>query len=248
MAVEIVHHVRKPAQGGQFEAGVSDARGASALVNAARSVRVLNAMTEAEAQQLRVGDRRGYFRATDGKANYGQLGGHTWYHLVPIDLPNGDSVASVEASKMPSVFEDVTTANMMAVRVRAGAANTGAMRSPPTGSARPSPKNSTSISSRTRTNQDDRQDMDQQRRVEGRAPEGCPAQGAILCGSRRHDRLSCSTLVSKVGDKGGARRTCLLHCSTCSTPLGVEQVERGIARPAPPATATHFQGGACRYE
>ena len=75
MAVELVHHIRKPAQGGQPEAGVSDARGASAAVNAARSVRVLNAMSEAEAHQGRVADRRGYFRATDGKANYGPLGG-----------------------------------------------------------------------------------------------------------------------------------------------------------------------------
>ena len=120
MAVEIVHHVRKPAQGGQLEAGVSDARGASALVNAARSVRVLNAMTEAEAEKMGVGDRRGYFRATDGKANYGPVGGRAWYHLVPIDLPNGDNVATLEALKMPSVFEGVTTANMMAVRARAG--------------------------------------------------------------------------------------------------------------------------------
>jgi hypothetical protein len=119
MAVEIVHHVRKPAQGGQFEAGVSDARGASALVNAARSVRVLNAMSEAEAQQGRVVDRRGYFRATDGKANYGPLGGLEWYHLVPIDLANGDSVATVEAWKMPGTFEGVSTADMMKVRVMA---------------------------------------------------------------------------------------------------------------------------------
>jgi RecA-family ATPase len=100
MAVEIVHHVRKPAQGGQFEAGVSDARGASALVNAARSVRVLNPMTEAEAHQGRVGDRRGYFRASDGKANYGPLGGAEWYYIVPVELANGDSVATVEAWRM----------------------------------------------------------------------------------------------------------------------------------------------------
>jgi hypothetical protein len=117
MAVEIVHHIRKPAAGGQAESGVSDARGASALVNAARSVRVLNAMTEAEEQQGRVADRKSYFRAINGKANYAPLGGAEWYRLVPIDLANGDSVATVEAWKMPGPFEGVTTADLMRVRV-----------------------------------------------------------------------------------------------------------------------------------
>ncbi|MDB5637761.1 MAG: hypothetical protein JWP51_2669 [Bradyrhizobium sp.] len=119
MAVEIVHHVRKPPMGGQVETGVSDARGASALVNAARSVRILNAMSEVESQQGRVGDRRGYFRATDGKSNYQPLGAAEWFHLVPVDLPNGDSVATVERWKMPGVFEGVSTADMMRVRVMA---------------------------------------------------------------------------------------------------------------------------------
>jgi hypothetical protein len=123
MAVELMHHVRKPMAGGQTETGVSDARGASALVNAARSVRNLNAMTEAEAHQGRVGDRRGYFRANDGKANYGPLGGADWYCLVAVELPNGDSVATVDAWKMPSVFEGVTTHQMMKVRVMSAEAD-----------------------------------------------------------------------------------------------------------------------------
>ncbi|WP_441256200.1 AAA family ATPase [Bradyrhizobium sp. 482_C4_N1_1] len=119
MAVEIVHHIRKPVQGGQPEAGVSDTRGASAAVNAARSVRVLNPMSEAEAHQGRVGDRRAYFHATGGKANYGPLGGADWYRLVPVDLSNGDNVATVEAWTMPGLFEGVTTADMMRVRLMA---------------------------------------------------------------------------------------------------------------------------------
>jgi hypothetical protein len=123
MAVELIHHVRKPMTGGQTETGVSDARGASALVNAARAVRNLNAMTEAEAHQGRVGDRRGYFRANDGKSNYGPLGGAEWYRLVAVELANGDNVATVEAWKMPGVFEGVTTADMMKVRVMAAEAD-----------------------------------------------------------------------------------------------------------------------------
>jgi hypothetical protein len=123
MAVEIVHHIRKPPTGGQVDSGVSDARGASALANAARSVRNLNAMTEAEAHQGRVGDRRGYFKANDGKSNYAPLGAADWYRLVPVDLPNGDNVATVEAWKMPGAFEGVSTDHMMRVRVLAAEAD-----------------------------------------------------------------------------------------------------------------------------
>jgi hypothetical protein len=116
VAVELVHHVRKPAAGPQFESGVADSRGASALVNAARSVRVLNPMTEQEAQQAGVENRRVYFRANDGKSNYGPLEGAVWHQLTPVELPNGDSVAAVNAWKFPSAFDGVTTAHMTQVR------------------------------------------------------------------------------------------------------------------------------------
>jgi hypothetical protein len=119
ISIEIVHHVRKPPMGGQVESGVSDARGASALVNAARSVRVLNAMSETEAHQAGVENRREYFRVNDGKANYAPLAESSWFRLVPVDLANGDNVATVEAWKFPSAFEGVTTADMMRVRTLA---------------------------------------------------------------------------------------------------------------------------------
>jgi hypothetical protein len=116
VAVELVHHVRKPAAGAQIESGVADSRGASALVNGARSVRVLNPMTEQEAQQAGVENRRMYFRANDGKANYGSLEGATWYQHAPDDLPNGDNVAAVKPWKFPSAFDGVTTSHMTQVR------------------------------------------------------------------------------------------------------------------------------------
>jgi hypothetical protein len=116
ISIEIVHHVRKPATGGPTETGVADARGASALVNAARSVRVLNPMSEAEAQQAGVENRRMYFRSNDGKANYGPLEGAAWYQLTPVDLANGDNVTTVKAWKFPSAFDGVTTAHMTQVR------------------------------------------------------------------------------------------------------------------------------------
>jgi hypothetical protein len=51
------------------------------------------------------------------------LGSADWYRLIPVDLPNGDNVATVEAWKMPGVFEGVTTADMMKVRVMAAEAD-----------------------------------------------------------------------------------------------------------------------------
>ena len=70
-SVEIAHHVRKPA-GGQGETTVDDARGASALGNALRSVRVLNRMTKEQAAELRIEEPRFYFRCDTGKPNLGR--------------------------------------------------------------------------------------------------------------------------------------------------------------------------------
>jgi hypothetical protein len=116
-SVEIVHHVRKPTQG-QSEMTVDDARGGSALVNAARSVRVLNRLSAVEAGKagLGVGDRRRYFRADTGKANLAPPEAAAWFQLVPIALPNGDSVAAVAAWKLPGAMDAVTTDHMHRVR------------------------------------------------------------------------------------------------------------------------------------
>jgi hypothetical protein len=66
-AIELIHHVRKT---GGAEITAEDGRGASALIAAARSVRVLNPVTKDEAVASGVGEeRRFYFRADIGKAN-----------------------------------------------------------------------------------------------------------------------------------------------------------------------------------
>ena len=67
IAIELLHHVRKT-NGAEITA--EDGRGASALIAAARSVRVLNPMTKEEGDTANVGEnRRFYFRAAIGKAN-----------------------------------------------------------------------------------------------------------------------------------------------------------------------------------
>jgi len=88
-AMMLVHHTRKPK--GE-EGGVDDARGASALVNAARYVRVLNPMTTDESTRLAIADeKRGfYFRAVDGKTNLTPPAESSeWYRLEGFELGNG---------------------------------------------------------------------------------------------------------------------------------------------------------------
>jgi RecA-family ATPase len=70
-AVEVAHHIRKPSSGSTAEITVDDARGAGALKDAGRSVRVLNVMSKEEAETISIkpAQRRCYFHIDDGKAN-----------------------------------------------------------------------------------------------------------------------------------------------------------------------------------
>lgn len=115
-SVEIVHHVRKAPYGGQAETSIADARGASALINAVRSARTLNRMSEAEAQQAHVDDHWQYFRADDGKANYAPAGAATWHRLVPVVIGNNEAVATVVPWRYPAALDNVTEADMLKVR------------------------------------------------------------------------------------------------------------------------------------
>lgn len=51
-AIEISHHMRKPAAGSNGDYGAADIRGASAIHDAVRSARILNRMAEKEANDL----------------------------------------------------------------------------------------------------------------------------------------------------------------------------------------------------
>ncbi len=89
-AIMLVHHTRKP--NGEAGGGADDTRGASALVNAARYVRVLSPMTGSEAEKANVDpDRRGfYFRSIDGKTNLTPPAESSdWYRLESVELGNG---------------------------------------------------------------------------------------------------------------------------------------------------------------
>ena len=131
IAILIVHHTRKPLNGSTLEATVADARGASALIDAVRSARVLNRMSEAEGRQAKVDNFRSYFRADNGKANYAApASAARWYRIATVTLPNrgpfdddddgdGDSIGVVTSWRFPQPFDNVTPDHMRKVRAMA---------------------------------------------------------------------------------------------------------------------------------
>jgi AAA domain len=112
-AGELCHHPGK-AKPGQAETVVEDARGASAVIWAVRSARVLNFMTPEEATKLGIPEdqRRMHIRIANGKANMGPLGKAVWMKLVLEPLPNGDVIACASSWKPPDPFQGVSTADM----------------------------------------------------------------------------------------------------------------------------------------
>jgi hypothetical protein len=94
MAVIVLHHTRK---GSAASPGDPDiARGASAIVGAARIVLTLTTMSEDDAKKLGlptdVADRSNYVRMDDAKSNYAPLRAAQWFEKVPYTLDNGERV------------------------------------------------------------------------------------------------------------------------------------------------------------
>lgn len=90
VAVGLVHHTKKLAPGLEHDA--DSARGASALINAARVVRVLNPMAQDEAKKADIPAelRRLYFRASRDKQNLAPPDADkNWYRMASVDLGNG---------------------------------------------------------------------------------------------------------------------------------------------------------------
>ena len=127
-AIDVVHHTRK---NGGAEITAEDSRGASAQVAAARSVRVLNRMSESEAERAGVEEeqRRRYFRVEIDKANLAPPTKAAWCCLESVALGNGsggiiddqDYIAVVIPWTWPDVFQDVTAADLREVQKRVAA-------------------------------------------------------------------------------------------------------------------------------
>lgn len=121
-AILAAHHTAK-LKG--TEANAEAARGASALVNAARSVPSINKMTTEEGNRYGVvGDaRRRYFRVYDDKGNRAPPADvSAWYHLHSVALCNGpvgddgDSLPVVVRWFPPDAFDGLSVAHLRLVQ------------------------------------------------------------------------------------------------------------------------------------
>ena len=121
-AIGLTHHLRKI---DGREATSQDARGASAMVAAARSCLVLNRMSTDNAGLMGIPecDRRYYFSVLDDKNNKAPPPTKAiWYHFVGIDLGNGDdtgpsdNIGVVERWAPPDAFGGVTARQLRHVQ------------------------------------------------------------------------------------------------------------------------------------
>src|SRR5262249_4323536 len=104
-AIDLSHHTRKLAPGSSGDdVTIDDMRGAGAVKDAMRAVRMLNVMSpkDAESAGLMELERTNYFRIDRAKANYsGPAKTATWRQFVNVDLPNGDGVGVVTSWEFP---------------------------------------------------------------------------------------------------------------------------------------------------
>lgn len=128
-SVHPVHHIRK---GNGDDATVDSVRGANALIGAARAARVLNKVSEEQAEKLGLeGDAaKGIFRSDDAKSNLAAPADKaTYLQTVGIQIANGEYIAVVKAITLPDAFDGVTAeAAMKCQRAIGKAAETEPLR------------------------------------------------------------------------------------------------------------------------
>jgi RecA-family ATPase len=104
-AIDLSHHTRKLLPGAAAEDyTVDDMRGARAISDAMRAVRLLNFMSPQDAENAGLMDieRTTYFRIDRAKANYSAPSKTaTWRRFVNVDLPNTDAVGVVVPWQFP---------------------------------------------------------------------------------------------------------------------------------------------------
>ena len=103
-AVELSHHTRKLLAGSTADYALDDMRGASALKDAMRAVRMLNLMTKTDAEGVGIPEfeRASYFRVDRVKGNNAAPpSAAIWRKFVNVDLPNSDEVGVVVPWEFP---------------------------------------------------------------------------------------------------------------------------------------------------
>ncbi|WP_306130968.1 AAA family ATPase [Roseovarius sp. MMSF_3350] len=139
VAIILVHHTGKAAAQDMAAAGAGASRGASAFVDAARSVRQVARMSRAETAKLSIPSEEAwrYVRVDNGKANLAPAEGARWLRLVSVSLgnstskyPDGDYVQTVERWQPPTAAEKgkVTAAEMKDIQDALDAATADARR------------------------------------------------------------------------------------------------------------------------
>lgn len=128
-AVSLAHHVRKP---NGSEATAFDARGAVSMINAVRSVLVLQKMTKEVAQELGVPecDRKRYISVYDDKNNKAPpAAAQEWYEFVSIGLGNGDGtgtedeIGALQRWQAPNAFGGATARQLAHIQKTIDAAD-----------------------------------------------------------------------------------------------------------------------------
>jgi hypothetical protein len=122
-AVVLLHHVRKGGPGGRDGFTVEDARGAGALINSCRSVRVFNVMTKEEGEKAGVERHRSYFRIDSGKTNLAPPPEDSqWRKIMSVDLDNAtedcpaDRIGVVTPWEWPDPLATITVADLRAAQ------------------------------------------------------------------------------------------------------------------------------------
>lgn len=115
-SIVLVHHSKK--LDGRKVTGESS-RGASSLINAARSVLVLNRMEIDEGAMFGIEqtDCGRYFNVQDDKHNRSPVEAAQWFHLQSVQLANGDNVGVTIPWKPPSIMEGVTPEHLSAIQM-----------------------------------------------------------------------------------------------------------------------------------
>jgi hypothetical protein len=121
-SVHVWHHMRK---GNGSDASVDSVRGASSIIDAARSVRVMEKMTEKAAEAFSVDERRRYFRSYNGKLNFAPpVDESEWFEIQTVTLDNagfGDSVGVITCWTPPDVDDlDISQAVISDIKERVG--------------------------------------------------------------------------------------------------------------------------------
>ena len=122
--IVLVHHTSKA---GSADVTAMSARGAVALINAARTALVINRMSEDQAVTFGIApeERRRYISVTDDKHNRAPAEKAEWLKLESTSLnngalwhPDGDSVAVATSWTPPNAFDNVTAHHLAAVQMR----------------------------------------------------------------------------------------------------------------------------------